>query len=236
MVRGLICPTGHERVNVAGNNKTYFGHYVKYLTRNKFCYTDFHKIPNIKFHVHPSSGTRPDTCGRTDGENNSLIPFQLKGLILRQFDVACNNKFMPWNFHFEEIIPKLNKACFTIRSLRPNLPYEVVRMIYFSYFRFIMSFGIIFWGNLTQNNFIYKIQKRKISPLGYLLAQLCEWEKQMRYDEIYGQYCLCKNKRFIHHYLHNFLLCFVKTFFNNFSVLKCGCESVFKRSAWVGFE
>jgi hypothetical protein len=28
----------------------------------------------------------------------------------------------------------------------------------------------------------------------------------------------------------------LKIFFNNLSVLKCGCESVFKRSARVGFE
>jgi hypothetical protein len=33
---GLVCPAGHERVNVAGNNKTYFGHHVKYPIRTKF--------------------------------------------------------------------------------------------------------------------------------------------------------------------------------------------------------
>jgi hypothetical protein len=29
---------------------------------------------------------------------------------------------------------------------------------------------------------------------------------------------------------------FRNQFFNNFIVLKCGFESVFKRSAWVGFK
>jgi len=67
---------------------------------------------------------------------------------------------MSWNFHIEEIIPKLNKTCFAIRSVRPYLSYEVVRMIYFSYFYSILSYGIIFWGNSSPNNSIFKIQKR----------------------------------------------------------------------------
>jgi hypothetical protein len=33
---GLIYPADHERVNVAGNNKTHFGHHVKYPIRTKF--------------------------------------------------------------------------------------------------------------------------------------------------------------------------------------------------------
>jgi hypothetical protein len=35
-------------------------------------------------------------------------------------------------------------------------------MIYFSYFHSIMSYGIIFWGNPSQNNFIFNIQKGTI--------------------------------------------------------------------------
>jgi hypothetical protein len=31
------------------------------------------------------------------------------------------DNYLSWNFHIEEIIPKLNKACFTIRSIRPYL-------------------------------------------------------------------------------------------------------------------
>jgi len=42
-------------------------------------------------------------------------------------------------YHIEEIIPKLNKAGFVIWSVRPYLSYEVVRIMYFSYF-------ITFWG------------------------------------------------------------------------------------------
>jgi hypothetical protein len=41
---------------------------------------------------------------------------------------------MSWNFHIEEIIPKLNKASLAIRSIKPYMSYEVVRMIYFLIF------------------------------------------------------------------------------------------------------
>jgi hypothetical protein len=70
---------------------------------------------------------------------------------------------MSWNFHIEEIITKLNKDCFAIRSVRPYLSYEVLRMTYFSYFHSIMSYGIVFWDNSSQNNSIVKNQKRTIS-------------------------------------------------------------------------
>jgi hypothetical protein len=30
-------------------------------------FIDFHKVPNIKFHLNPSTGRRADVFGRTDG-------------------------------------------------------------------------------------------------------------------------------------------------------------------------
>ena len=42
------------------------------------------------------------------------------------------------------------------------MSYEVVRKTYFSYFHSVMSYGIIFWGNSSQNNSIFKIKKRTI--------------------------------------------------------------------------
>jgi hypothetical protein len=68
------------------------------------------------------------------------------------------DNYLSCNFHIEQIKTKLNKTCFTIRSLRPYLLYEVVRMIYFSYFHSSVSCDIIFWGDSSQNNSIFKIQ------------------------------------------------------------------------------
>jgi len=39
---------------------------------------------------------------------------------------------------------------------------EVMRLIYFSYFHSVLSYGIIFWGNSVHRKYIIKIQKRTI--------------------------------------------------------------------------
>jgi len=54
---------------------------------------------------------------------------------------------------------KLNKVCYAIRSIKPFLSVDILRMIYFFY---VMSYGIIFWGNSHPSNNIFKIKKRII--------------------------------------------------------------------------
>ena len=39
---------------------------------------------------------------------------------------------------------------------------EILRMVYFSYFHSIMSYGIIFWGNSYSSINIFRVQKRII--------------------------------------------------------------------------
>ena len=56
----------------------------------------------------------------------------------------------------------VNKACYAIRSIKPFLSVDILRMIYFSYVHSVMSCGIIFWGNSHHSNSIFKIQRRII--------------------------------------------------------------------------
>ena len=57
------------RIYVADNNKTYSalrvkGHiFLSNLNQIWILSTDFHNVPNIKFHVNPSSGSRADRRG-----------------------------------------------------------------------------------------------------------------------------------------------------------------------------
>jgi len=39
---------------------------------------------------------------------------------------------------------------------------ETMRMVYFAYLHSILSYGIIFWGNQSYSDKIFKIQKRAI--------------------------------------------------------------------------
>jgi hypothetical protein len=88
----------------------------------------------------------------------------------RQIAKAQNIKFLgiiidtnlSWKQHIDKIIPKLNKACFAIRTVKPFMSLEVMRLIYFSYFHSVLSYGIIFWGDSVHSKYIFKIQKRTI--------------------------------------------------------------------------
>jgi len=69
---------------------------------------------------------------------------------------------LSWKDHVTELTPKLNKACYVIRTLTFLRSPEILRMVYFSFFHSIMSYGIIFWGNSHHSINIFKIQKRII--------------------------------------------------------------------------
>ena len=63
------------------------------------------------------------------------------------------------------MLPKLNKTSYVIRSLKPLLSFETLKMVYFSIVHSIISYGIIFWGVSTHSKIIFKFQKRIIRIL-----------------------------------------------------------------------
>jgi len=57
------------------------------------------------------------------------------------------------------MIPKLNKASHIIRTLKPLLFFESLRMVYFSTVHSIISYGIIFWGISTHSKLYLKSKR-----------------------------------------------------------------------------
>jgi hypothetical protein len=55
-----------------------------------------------------------------------------------------NDSTLSWKDHVTELILKLNKACYIIRTLTFLRSPEVLRMVYFSYFHSVMSYSITF--------------------------------------------------------------------------------------------
>jgi hypothetical protein len=84
-----------------------------------------------------------------------------------QINTITNNKFLgifindtlSWKTHIEYIIPKLSTACYAIRIMKPNMSQNILRMIYFSYFHFVMNCGLLFWGNSSYSTKIFRLQK-----------------------------------------------------------------------------
>jgi hypothetical protein len=52
-------------------------------------------------------------------------------------------------------------ACF-IKAVKQFLSQESLRMVYFSYFHSIMTYGLVFWGSSYHSNRVFKLQKRII--------------------------------------------------------------------------
>jgi len=69
-------------------------------------------------------------------------------------------KHLYWRSQIAKLLPKLNTVCYTIRNLYSLLNTEVLRIVYFVNFQFLLEYGIIFWGNSSQIGCIFLIQKR----------------------------------------------------------------------------
>ena len=72
------------------------------------------------------------------------------------------DSMLTWEEHIMDLSHKLNKICFAIRTMKIFLTWKSWKMVYYSYFHSVMSYGIIFWGTSTYSNNIFRIQKRII--------------------------------------------------------------------------
>jgi hypothetical protein len=67
---------------------------------------------------------------------------------------------LSWKVYIDSVIPRLSSVCFAMRMVKPLLSQEALKMVYFSYFHLIMSYGIIFWENSGHSNLIFRLQKK----------------------------------------------------------------------------
>ena len=69
---------------------------------------------------------------------------------------------LSWKQHIDTITPKLNKACYIIRRSKLYLSNDALKMVHYTFFHSVMSYGLIFWGNSTKSKCVFKLQKRAI--------------------------------------------------------------------------
>jgi hypothetical protein len=65
-----------------------------------------------------------------------------------KFSGVWLNHNLIWDLHANNLMKKLSKFCFVIKTLRPSVNKNVLRTIHFAYFCSPLTYGILFWGNL----------------------------------------------------------------------------------------
>jgi hypothetical protein len=63
------------------------------------------------------------------------------------------------------MIPKLSRACYSIRLMSHTSSTDTPKSIYFAYFHSIMKYVIIFWGNSPTSAVIFTLQKELLELL-----------------------------------------------------------------------
>jgi hypothetical protein len=76
--------------------------------------------------------------------------------------LTLDNTFS-WKNHRNTIAAKLSSACFAVSAIKPFLSQESLRMVYFSYFHSIMTYGLVFWGYSYHSRKYFR--RLKILPL-----------------------------------------------------------------------
>jgi hypothetical protein len=102
-------------------------------------------------------------------KSNSLIDINIM-LGNKKIVNVHNTKFLglildnalSWKMHIDTIVPKLSSACYAIRIVKSFLTQETLKIVYYSYFHSIIIYGIIFWGNSSHSNIIFRLQKRAV--------------------------------------------------------------------------
>lgn len=60
------------------------------------------------------------------------------------------------------ITPKLSQACYIVRLVNLFLSWDTLKVMCYAFFRSVMTYGIIFWGNSSHSDNIFRWQKRII--------------------------------------------------------------------------
>lgn len=126
----------------------------QWFTDNKLL-LNYEKSVNITF-------TSPKT---NDNNNFTTINGSIEAVESTKFLGVCIDNKLTWSPHINYLIGKLTGIVFALSVIRKRVDLETSKIVYFSYFESLLSYGIEFWGNCKDNFIIFKIQKRAIRAM-----------------------------------------------------------------------
>jgi len=110
---------------------------------------------------------------------------------------------LTWNNHIDQLISKLNSACYAIRAVNATLSRKGLRT-YFSYVHSIMSYGIILGVNTPNSIKIFRIQKENLRIMNKAkkMDSCRELFKSMKILPLYSQCIFSLLMYFIHSFIY----------------------------------
>jgi hypothetical protein len=70
------------------------------------------------------------------------------------------NDTSSWKTHTEYIMSKLHSACYAMGSIKPFVSQNILKIIYYSYFHSVMTYGLMFYGHSPDSVKIFRLQKK----------------------------------------------------------------------------
>jgi hypothetical protein len=87
------------------------------------------------------------------------------------------NNTLSWKTHIDKILLTLSSACFAIRTVKPFMSPQMLKAIYYAYFYYIITYGIIFCSHSTPSAGDYRFQKKHVRIMtGSRAKDLCRKE------------------------------------------------------------
>jgi hypothetical protein len=87
---------------------------------------------------------------------------QISNTLKTKFLGLFVNDTLSWKTHIEYIVSKLSSACYAMRLVKPYVSQNILKIIYFSYFHSVMTYGSLFWGQSPESVKIFRLQKKII--------------------------------------------------------------------------
>lgn len=72
---------------------------------------------------------------------------------------------LQWGPHIEALAGRLSSAAYAVRTIRWLTDEATARLVYFSYFHSVMSYGILLWGKAADIQTIFILQKRAVRAI-----------------------------------------------------------------------
>jgi len=148
----IIC-THSNRNKLKEEIETILQHTSKWFIANSLTLNLKKKTNFVLFFVKHSQ----KTLKSIDYEENHILNTNSTSFLGLILDDALS-----WKPHINQLCSKLRSVCYILRTLTPFLTQQNMKIIYFSCFHSVMTYGIILGGNSADRDNVFKLQKRII--------------------------------------------------------------------------